>query len=78
MIPAMRVARKPDSAHGTEPSDRRKPWALRATALAAAVLVSACTSFGVIDNKPLLSGQDRPGYTLETFNRTLNQRWPTA
>ena len=74
MIPAMRVARKPDSAHGTEPSDRRKPWALRATALAAAVLVSACTSFGVIDNKPLLSGEDRPGYTLETFNRTLNQR----
>ena len=74
MIPAMRVARKPDSAHGTEPGDRRAPRALRATALAAAVLVSACTSFGVIDNKPLLSGEDRPGYTLETFNRTLNQR----
>ena len=78
MIPAMRVARKPDSAHGTEPCDRRKPWALRATALAAAVLVSACTSFGVIDNKPLLSGEDRPGYTLETFNRTLNQRSTTS
>jgi NTE family protein len=74
MIPAMRVARKPDSAHRTEPGDRRAPRALRATALAAAVLVSACTSFGVIDNKPLLSGEDRPGYTLETFNRTLNQR----
>jgi 6-phosphofructokinase 1 len=70
MIPAMRVARKPDSAHRTEPGDAARR-ALRATALAAAVLVSACTSFGVIDNKPPAErGGPAPGYTLETFNRT--------
>jgi NTE family protein len=46
----------------------------RVSALAAAVLLGACTSFGVIDNQPLKAGEDQPGYSLDTFNRTLNQR----
>ncbi len=46
----------------------------RVSALAVAVLLGACTSFGVIDNQPLKAGEDQPGYSLDTFNRTLNQR----
>jgi len=71
------LARNPAQA----PVPRRTPHrrltarvAGRVSALAAAALLAACTSFGVIDNQPLKAGDDKPGYSLDTFNRTLNQR----
>jgi NTE family protein len=41
--------------------------------LSLALLVSACTSYGVIDNKPLLPDEGRPGYTLGDFTRNLDR-----
>jgi NTE family protein len=42
-------------------------------ALSLALLVSACSSYGVIDNKPLLPGEGRPGYTLGDFAKNLDR-----
>jgi NTE family protein len=41
--------------------------------LSLALLVSACASYGVIDNKPLLPGEARPGYTLGDFTKNLDR-----
>ena len=41
--------------------------------LSLALLVSACTSYGVIDNKPLLPDEGRPGYTLGDFTKNLDR-----
>lgn len=42
--------------------------------LAMTLLVSACTSYGVVDNKPLLPNEARPGYTLGEFAKNLDHR----
>ena len=39
-----------------------------------ALVISACTSYGVVQNKPLVQGQQSAGYTLEEFARVLNRR----
>jgi NTE family protein len=41
--------------------------------LSLALLVSGCTSYGVIDNKPLLPAEGRPGYTLGDFAKNLDR-----
>ena len=38
-----------------------------------ALLVSACTSYGVVENKPLLPDEARPGYTLGAFAGNLDR-----
>ncbi len=41
--------------------------------LSLALLLSACTSYGVIDNQPLLPDEGRPGYTLGDFTKNLDR-----
>ncbi len=45
-----------------------------ASMLAMALIVSACTTYGRVDNRPLLPGEARPGYTLGDFARKLDRR----
>jgi NTE family protein len=42
--------------------------------IALALLTTACTSYGVIDNKPLLPSEGRPGYSIGEFARNLNRQ----
>ena len=39
-----------------------------------ALVTSACTSYGIVQNKPLAQGQHGTGYTLDEFARVLNHR----
>jgi NTE family protein len=39
-----------------------------------ALVTGACTSYGVVQNKPLSQGQHTAGYTLEEFAKVLNRR----
>lgn len=42
---------------------------------ALALLATACTSYGVIDNKPLLQSEGRPGYSIGEFARNLDRQF---
>jgi NTE family protein len=42
--------------------------------LGLALVLSACTTYGVVENKPLLPSEGRPGYSLAEFARKLDQR----
>jgi NTE family protein len=39
-----------------------------------ALVTGACTSYGVVQNKPLSQDQHRAGYTLDEFAKVLNRR----
>ena len=39
-----------------------------------ALVTGACTTYGVVENKPLLPGEGNPGYTLGEFARNLDRR----
>lgn len=49
------------------------PLRRKLSTLSLALLVSACTSYGVIDNQPLLPDEGRPGYTLGDFTKNLDR-----
>jgi NTE family protein len=38
------------------------------------LVTGACTTYGMVENKRLLHGQDHPGYSLGEFARNLNRR----
>ena len=42
--------------------------------LALALVVSACATYGVVENKPLRPGEAAPGYTMGEFATSLDQR----
>jgi NTE family protein len=48
--------------------------AYRALMLALALVTGACTSYGVIDNKPLSRSEGRPGYSMGEFTRNLDRQ----
>ena len=48
--------------------------ARRALMIGLALVTGACTTYGVVENKPLLPGEGNPGYTLAEFARNLNHR----
>lgn len=50
------------------------PLAPRVLLLAVTLIVTGCTSYGVVANKPLLPGTGEPAYTLGEFARNLNHR----
>jgi NTE family protein len=39
-----------------------------------ALVISACTTIGVVDNKPLQPSETKPGYTVGEFAKVLDQR----
>ena len=41
--------------------------------LGMALIVGACTTYGVVENKPLTANQAKPGYSLGEFARKLNR-----
>ncbi len=49
------------------------PLRRKLSTLSLALLLSACTSYGVIDNQPLLPDEGRPGYTLGDFTKNLDR-----
>ena len=50
------------------------PLARNALLALLALVTSACTSYGVVQNKPLSQDQRSAGYTLEEFAKVLNRR----
>lgn len=48
--------------------------ARRALMIGLALATGACTTYGVIENKPLSHGEGKPGYTLGEFARNLARR----
>lgn len=48
--------------------------ARRALMIGVALATGACTTYGVIENKPLSHGEGNPGYTLGEFARNLDRR----
>ena len=48
--------------------------ARKALMVGLALVAGACTSYGVVQNKPLSQSQDTAGYTLEEFAKVLNRR----
>ena len=48
--------------------------ARRAFVVALTLCLAACTTYGLIENKPLLPGQADPGYSLGAFASNLDQR----
>jgi NTE family protein len=45
-----------------------------ALTLGLALASSACTTYGLVENQPLLPGEAKPGYTMNEFARKLDQR----
>lgn len=45
-----------------------------ALTLCLASTVGACTTYSLVENKPLLPNEGRPGYTLGDFARNLDRR----
>ena len=50
------------------------PLARSALMLAVELVVTGCTAYGVVQNKPLSPSEDKPSYTLAEFARVLNRR----
>ena len=50
------------------------PLARGALLLAVTLVVTGCTAYGVVQNKPLSPSEDKPTYTLGEFARVLNRR----
>ena len=48
--------------------------ARRALIIGLALATGACTTYGLVENKPLSRNEDSPGYTLGEFARNLNHR----
>ena len=48
--------------------------ARRALMIGLALATGACTTYGVVENKPLSPGEADPGYSLGEFARVLNRR----
>jgi NTE family protein len=46
----------------------------RVLMIALALVITACTTYGVIDNKPLLPSEGRPGYSIGEFARNLDHQ----
>lgn len=42
--------------------------------LGLAAALAACTTYGVVESKPLLPNEGRPGYSHAEFARKLDQR----
>jgi NTE family protein len=47
--------------------------ARRALIIGLALATGACTTYGLVENKPLSRGEDKPGYSLGEFARYLNR-----
>jgi NTE family protein len=50
------------------------PLARHALMIAMALFISACSTFGSIENKPIARGDDSPGYSLGEFAKKLNRQ----
>ena len=48
--------------------------ARRALTFSLALLVSACTTYGVVANKPLSGTEDKTSYSIGEFARKLDRR----
>jgi NTE family protein len=56
------------------PGDAGSSLARRALILILVLISCACTTYGVVQNKPLLPGEANPGYTLAEFAKVLDRR----